>query len=165
MSSIDVKENNDLTLQEALVIAELRKNILVQNIGILNQKIHQTENFILKNEVLGQSSKKTNDQKILVDIGKNIGLNLNPSPTYLKLCKEIILDRIEKNNKNNLNQIKIYKREIKAMEEEISNIYCCPICGGSGTIIRVQHHREGRTVRTLRHPKECSFCNGKGKLK
>lgn len=165
MSSIDAKENNALTLQEALVIAELRKNSLVQNIGILNQKIHQTKTIILKNKTLGQSSVETNDQNILVDIGKEIGLNLNPSPLFLKLCKEIIVDRIEKINKNHLNQIKIYERDIKTMGREISNIYFCPICGGSGNIVRVQHHREGRMVRTLRHPQECSFCNGKGKLK
>jgi len=90
---------------------------------------------------------------------------MNPSPMYFNLCKEIIIYKIENNIQKFINNIKITKRDKKYLEEELSNVYICPSCGGSGTIIKVQYHREGRHVTSIKHPQECLLCKGKGKIK
>ena len=104
------------------------------------------------------------EQSDLVKIGHKIGMNINPSPVYYNLTKEILKSRINKERKQFTEKIMKIKKDIIKLNDEISNIYICPQCGGSGKIVEIKHHREDNRVVTVQHPRVCSFCNGRGKI-
>lgn len=165
MQNRQQEKNINKKLKESIIISELRKNYLIKEINILNQKIINEKSIRDTIQHLFEETQQAKNQETLKKIGKEIGLNLNPSPIYFKLSREIIKDRLDKNSKGAIDQIRKFERDITNLEEDLSNIYICPSCGGAGTIIKVQHHREGRRVTTLKHPKECPLCNGRGQIK
>lgn len=159
------KKNIESTLKEAIIIADIRKNLVEEEVNLLNQKLLEIKSKMNLYNMLYEETLSSKDQITLRDIGKKIGLNISKSQIHFNLSREIIKDRLERYKKRSFSQITSIEKKIKNLDEELSNIYICPSCGGSGTIITIQHHREGRHVTTLKHPQECSLCKGKGKIK
>ena len=159
------KKDIEITLKEAIIIADIRKNSIIEEVNLLNQNILGLKSKIKLYADFYDDTLRSKDQKTLRNIGKKIGLNISKSAIHFNLSREIIKDRLERNKKKLFSQITSVEKNIKNLEEELSNIYICPSCGGSGTIIKIQHHREGRNVTTMKHPQECSLCKGKGKIK
>jgi len=163
--NVSSKKNIKSNLNEAIIIADIRKNRVLEEINLLNQKILELKSKMNLYDSLYEVTLNSKNQITLRDIGNKIGLNISKSQIHFNLSREIIKDKLERNKKRLLSQIMSIEKNIKYLEEELSNIYICPSCGGSGTIIKIQHHREGRHVTTMKHPQECSLCKGKGKIK
>jgi len=158
-----VKINYDLL--DAIKIADLRKNEFLNNIKLLNQKIIFLNNKIEIYIKFKKEVTETSDVKKIIQIGKEFQLNLNPSPIYSNLCKQIVLTKIDKNIEITSNQINEIKHTTQQIKQDIKNIYICPNCGGSGTLIEIEHLREDGKITTLQHPKTCELCKGKGTIK
>ena len=153
-----------MSLKEAITFANLRKTRLLTEVNILNEKILELGDKQKDYDGYKQMINTVKDQSDFVKIGNKIGMNLNPSPIYFNLSKEILKSRINKEINEFTEETKLIKKDIKKLNDEILNIYICPTCGGSGKIIEIKHHREDNRVVTVQHPHDCSFCKGKGKI-
>jgi len=153
-----------MSLKEAITFANLRKNRLLTEVNILNEKIFGLEDKLKKYNGYKETINNVKDQADFVKIGTKIGLNLNPSPIYFNLSKEILKSRLNKTIYQFTEEIKLIKEDIEKINDEILNIYICPTCGGSGKIVEVKHHREDNRVVSVQHPRECTFCKGRGKI-
>jgi len=153
-----------MSLREAIIFANLRKKQLLTEINILKENKMTFEDKLTKYDEYKKMINSVKDQSKLVKIGNKIGMNLNPSPIYFNLSKEILARRINKHRKQFMEDIKLIKKDIRKLNDEILNIYLCPTCGGSGKIVNIEHHREDNRVVTIQHPYACSFCKGRGKI-
>ena len=155
----------DKDILEAIRIADIRKNEFTNNIKLLKQKISFLNNKSNEFDKLKKETNNASDTRTILKIGNKLHLNLNPSPIYSNLCKQIILNKIDNNMEKTLDQIEEIKHSIEQLQKDLENIYLCPTCGGSGTIIEVEHLREDGRITTLRRPRECVLCKGKGRIK
>lgn len=153
-----------MSLTEAITHANLRKNRLLTEVNILKEKILQLTDKLKNYDGYKDMINTVKDHSELVNIGNKIGMNLNPSPIYFKLSNEILKGRINKEIIQFTEEIKLVQKNIVILNDEILNIYICPTCGGSGKIVEIERHREDNRVVTVQHPRECSFCKGRGKI-
>jgi len=157
-------ESNNNRLNK--VKEEIRKRLeeLNNQENLLKKKAKNAHKKLTKLKMFMKEIEEGVSQVRLREIVKELSINVRVGFPFTTLARFLVVKQLKNQIEEMESKIKEISEKLKILEEEKKTANICPECKGLGSRTEIRYVREDGFIIPVTTHKECSLCQGKGRI-